>query len=219
MDAQAEHPLRAILCDALAGQWPADDGGWTLLPSWRPGLGAVVAFTGHAYVCTDRPPGDATLDALGCDGYGGATLPPVLTALAGGWIDCLDVLLAARGVGRGDPQMVPREDLADHPRVRHARLSRESVRVLGYADPARRDLATVGSGLAGLPQIGVEATDLGVGSALFADLLATLPDPLVLAGIAPGNARSLRSALRAGFTVLGSVQLFATGDHGERPGA
>lgn len=206
------HPLAAVIEAAARGSWPAADGGWTVFPSWRPGLGAVVAFTGHSFICTDRPPAHTVLAALGCDGFGGATLPAVLTRLArGGQVDCLDVLLAARGRALADPPLRPRPDLADHPRAVHARWSRDEVTTYGYADSARTDVATVGRGPAGLLSIGVEAQTPGFGSTLFRDLLDTLPAQLVLAGVAPGNARSLRSALAAGMVPIGSIQLFAIG--------
>ena len=223
------HPLAEIVRGAADGHFPAVDGGWTRLPAWRPGTGAVVAFTGHAYICGAPGVPDATLTALGVDGFGGASHPAVLTALAGpgGWVDCLDALLVCRGrapagptplvprpdlalVPRPDLALVPRPDLANHPRAVHARHTRDEVVVWGYPDRERGDVATVGRGLAGLTQVGVEASAPGTRSTLVADLLASLPpDELVLAGVAPGNARSARSLFRAGFEIIGSVQLFA----------
>lgn len=204
------HPLASVLRAAAVGGWPAADGGWTTLPDWRPGVGAVVAFTGHAYVCSDRQPARERLEALGCNGFGGATLPAVAMELAGphGWIDCLDVLLIAHGRGLQTPALRARPDLADHPRAVHARLTRGEVTTFGYADPHRRDVATVGQGPGDLPMIGVEVDEPGRGSRIFADVLDLLPPDLVLASVAPGNARSLRAALRAGFGIIGSVQLF-----------
>lgn len=203
------HPLAAILRAAAARRFPDADGAVTVLPPWRAGVEGVVALTGHAYLCTARPWPAPELAALGVDGFGGATLPAAMLALAAGapWIDCLDVLLVGPGGGGAGP-LVERPDLARHPRARAARLAREEVRVLGYADPARRDLATLARGIAGLPEIGVEADQPGTASRLFADALAVAPSGPVFAAIAPGNARSLRSALAAGFAIIGSVQLF-----------
>ena len=204
------HPLAGLIRGAAHGVWPAADCGWTLLPAWRPGVSAIVALTGHAYVCTDRRLVRADLDRLGCNGLGGATLPAVVTAVAGpdGWIDCLDVLLVAMGRGRESAPLIQRPDLADHHRVANARRSRDVLAVVGYLQPERRDLATISRGLGGLTEIGVEAATAGHGSRLFADVLDTLPmGEVVVAGVAPGNARSLRSALAAGFAVAGSVQI------------
>ena len=49
---------------------------------WRPGLEAVISFTGHAVfaVAPDIP--DHLLDSLGADGFGGAHDPRLVTALA-----------------------------------------------------------------------------------------------------------------------------------------
>lgn len=208
--APVPHPLTTLLRAAAAGSWPADDGGWSALPAWRPGVGAVVAMTGHAYLCSDRPLNRERLEALGCNGIGGATQPDVMIELAGhgGWIDCLDVLLVARGRGVATPALRPRPDLKDHPRALHARLTRGDVTTFGYADPDRRDVATVGRGPGDLAMIGVEVDRPGHGARIFADVLDLLPPDLVLASVAPGNARSLRAALRAGFAIIGSVQLF-----------
>ena len=204
-----DHPLAPILRDAVAGAWPPADGAVVHLPAWRAGVSGIVALTGRAYLCTDR---SLSLDALsraGADGFGGATLPQAVLDIAGAGslIDCLDVLLA--GLGRGRPgRLVDRPDLRDSPRAAAARRSRSHVQVLGYADTSRRDLVTLSRGVAGLPELGVEAAEPGRGSTLFVDALDALPDgQLLLAGVAPGNARSLRSALRAGFVIIGSVQI------------
>ncbi len=42
------HPVATLLRDAAAGRFPAPDGGWHRVPPWRAGVGAVLAFTGHA---------------------------------------------------------------------------------------------------------------------------------------------------------------------------
>ena len=97
-----EHPLAGLIADAAAGRFPDPDGGWRRVPPWRPGLEAVVSFTGHAVfaVAPDIP--DHRLAALGADGFGGAHDPRLIAALAGpgGWIDCLDMLMAGRGTGQ-----------------------------------------------------------------------------------------------------------------------
>jgi RimJ/RimL family protein N-acetyltransferase len=49
----------------------------------------------------------------------------------------------------------------------------------------------------------------GAGAALVADALTTIPaGQLTVAAAAPGNAASVRALLSAGFTPLGSLQLF-----------
>lgn len=212
------HPLASVLRAALAGSWPVADGSVDILPAWRAGVTGIVALTGRAYLCTDRPLEPGELADLGCDGFGGATLPAVVSRVAGpgAWIDCLDALLMAPGRGGPGP-LIARPDLAEHPRAVNAGRSRGQVRVLGYADAVRSDLVTLATGLAGLTEAGVEAAQPGSGSRLFADALTAVPigEPLV-AGVAPGNARSLRSALRAGFEVIGSVQIIVDRPHPAR---
>jgi hypothetical protein len=199
-----EHPLAGLIAAAAAGRFPDPDGGWRRVPPWRPGLEAVVSFTGHAVfaVAPDIP--DRRLAALGADGFGGAHDPRLIAALAGpeGWIDCLDMLMAGRGTGRaGAPSpLIDRPGLAAQPRAEFAARIRSHPRVLGYPDPDRSALAIISQGIAGLR---------GGGSRLAADALAMIPaGQLAVAAAAPGNAASVRALLSAGFVPLGSVQLF-----------
>lgn len=204
--------MAQLLTDAVEGRFPPVDGGWTRLPPWRDGTGAIIAMTGHSFVCGGASLTDAELDELGLDGCGGSTLPAAVLAIAGpgAWIDCLDVLLVCRArASPGAPPLVPRKDLESHPRAVHARHTRDDVVVLGYPTQGRRDLATVGRGLGGLTQIGVEVERPGRRATICADLLDSLAGgEVIVAGVAPGNARSLRSLVRAGFTMIGSVQMF-----------
>lgn len=206
------HPLARVLRDAAAGRHLPVDGGWTRVPPWRDGIEAVLAFTGHAVLAVGDDVDDEGLAALGPDGFGGAHHPRVLLALAGedGWVDSLDVVLHARGTG-GGADLVPRPDLADHPRARHAREVRDDVRVLGRPGGGS-SLVTLARGLGGLAEVSLELDPhergSGRGAALFASARALAEDGEdVLASVAPGNAASLRAALRAGFVPLGSVQL------------
>lgn len=216
--------LAGVLRLASAGVFPAVDGGWDRVPPWLEGVEAVVALTGHAYLAVGDDVDDATLAALRPDGFGGAHHPRVVTALAaGGWVDALDVLLAAGGGGlavRPD-RLVQRHDLADHPRVVAARALRSDVRVLGRPGPDA-SLVTVSTGVAGLTELGAEVTAGTDGARLVADVVATRPaGSTVLAAVAPGNARSLRSFLRAGMRPVGSVQLYRPargGRAGRAPG-
>jgi GNAT superfamily N-acetyltransferase len=177
--------LARVLRDAADGRFPPVDGGWERVAPWLPGLEAVVAFTGHAYLAVE------------------GELPDVP-------IDSLDALLVARG--RGGPEvLVPRPDLAGHPRAVHARTKRTDVRVLGRAGGG--DLAVLARGVAGLTELSMELEPGhrggGAGRALVADALASVPaGEVVVAGVAPGNAASLRAVLAAGFAPAGSVQVF-----------
>ncbi len=209
------HPVGALLTDALAGRFPPVDGSWRRVPPWRPGLEAVVALTGHAVLCVADDVPTAELERRGVDGYGGAHHPAVATYLAGeGWVDVLDALLVVAGTGVGPGRLMPRPDLAGHPRARHAADVRDDVRVLG---PASGDAPVMLSrGVGGLPEVSLELppgmAGGGLGRALVADVRGLVPagEPLV-AAVAPGNARSLRAFLAAGFAPVGSVQLIGPG--------
>ena len=154
-----------------------------------------------------------------------------------GWIDSLDVLMTGRGTGSaGGPgtgpggsagdladhraaragdraRLVDRPDLAAHHRALFAARIRDRFRILGYPDPRRSALAIVSTGLAGLTELSFELEPArrgtGRGTALIRDALTAIPaGRLVVAAIAPGNAASFRAALAAGFSPVGSMQLF-----------
>jgi GNAT superfamily N-acetyltransferase len=211
------HPLADLITGAAAGRFPAPDGGWRRVPPWRPGLEASFAFTGHSVFAVAPDVTDERLAALGADGFGGAQDPRLITALAGpgGWIDCLDMVLAGRGSGQPGqpPRLTGRPDLAAHPRAVFAAQTRDQARPLGYPGRRRSALAVISRGIAGLTELSFELEPgrrgRGGGTQLVRDALTTVPSgQLVLAAVAPGNAASVRALLAAGFVPLGSVQLF-----------
>jgi hypothetical protein len=212
-----EHPLAALIAEVAAGRFPVPDGSWRRVPPWRPGVEAVISFTGHAVFAVAPDITDHRLASLGADGFGGAHDPRLISALAGteGWIDALDMLMACRGTGRAGlrPRLVDRPDLSAHPRVAFAARIRDAPRVLGYPDPHRSDLAIISRGIAGLTELSFEVEPgrrgQGGGARLAADALGVIPSgQLVVAAVAPGNAASVRALLSAGFVALGSLQLF-----------
>ena len=205
------HLLAEVLSKASGGDFPAVDGGWQRVTPWRDGVEGVVAFTGHAYLAVGDDVSDGTLGSFGPDGFGGANNPRLVSRLAGsGWIDALDVVLVARGVG-GEPALVPRSDLRNHPRAEHATSVRSEVKTFGYAAADDRTLVTLSTGLGGLPEVGLE-TDPSkerAGSDLVRDALSLVEEgDVVVAACAPGNARALRAFLGAGFEPVASVQLW-----------
>jgi hypothetical protein len=210
------HPLARIIEDAADGRFPPVDGGWRRVDPWKPGIEAVVAFTGHAVLAVQAETPDQTLVGLGADGFGGAHDPRLVAELAGpqGWIDSLDVLLARRGAGPAGSGagLVPRPDLATHPRAQFAATNRDDPKVFGLEDPHRSTVVVVARGVAGLREISFELDPDhrgGAGTALIRDALRLISeDELVVAAAAPGNAASLRALLAAGFAPLGSLQLF-----------
>jgi GNAT superfamily N-acetyltransferase len=202
--------LGEVLRAAAGGRFPDPDGRVEVVTPDRPGVEAVVCFTGHAVLASGLPL-EAVL-AAGADGYGGATSARVMALLAGldGEVNTLDALLVAAGTGR--TALPERSDLADHPRVGYARRWRADVHVHGD----ERGLVTVGRGLGGLAELSFEVPDAargqGHGRTLLRAALGLVPpgEPL-LAAVAPGNAASLRAALAAGFVPIGSVQLVRPG--------
>lgn len=202
--------LRPILLDAADGRYPLDDGGVTVVPpDATTGLHAVVSFTGHAVLATDRTYDEVV--AAGADGLAGALAPDLLRWLAGpdGWIGVVDVVLVARGAGTGGTTLAPTARFDDHPRVGYARATRTDVLVLGDD----RGLVTLGRGLGGRTEVGFELVGParlgeGLGRSLLQDLIAETPaGELLFASCAPGNARSLRALLAAGFTAIGGEVL------------
>ena len=200
------HPLLKVLLAAADGTFPPVDGGVTVLPPLRSGRECSVGFTGHAVIATALP-ADEVL-ARKPDGFGASLAPDFLRWLAGptGKIDVIDATLVGRGTG-GD--LLPeRPDLADHPRVRYALAIRTGVRVFGD----ERGVVTLSEGLAGRPELSIEAAPAGqgrgIGRALLRDALRLVPAGApVFAAVSPGNARSLRAFLAVGFTPIGSEVL------------
>ena len=184
---------------------------------WREGVHGVVAVTGRALVTGPDDVTDADLADLGVDGWGHAHDPRVMTRLAGptGWVDVLDAVLIAQGSGTPEPAVVPRPDLRDHPRVRHALPIRGDVRVFGLAGDDDTVL-TLATGLGGLLEMSLEVSPhrrgRGTGT-LLARAARGLVDPGVplVACASPANVPSLRALLRAGFDPVGSVQVYLPG--------
>ena len=202
------HPLLRYFLDATDGRFPDADGTVTTVPPLAGGRECAVAFTGHAVVATALSP--ARIAAEEPDAFGGAVAPDFLRRLAGpaGDIGVLDVTLAGRGTG-GAAALRVVTDADDHPRVAYARARRADVRV--YGD--ERGLVTLAEGVAGRLEMSIQlhpqtSHGRGNGRSLIRSALSLVPrDEPVFAAVSPGNARSLRSFLAAGFTPLGSEVL------------
>jgi GNAT superfamily N-acetyltransferase len=205
------HPLLPVLLAAADAAFPSADGRVIFMPAPQKGMHAVISFTGHAILATSRPATDFAEFHL--DGFGAALQPSVLQRLAGptGEIGTLDVTLAHRGQGNG--RLPIRDDLDHHPRVRHARHLRSGVRVHGDD----RGLVTIASGLVGRTEISVELHDPdhgdGTGRALIHEALQLITaGEAVFAAVSPGNARSLRAFLAAGFRPVSSEIIITASD-------
>ena len=212
----SDHPVARLIASYASGDVLPPDGSWQRVEPWRPHLEAVVAFTGRAVLAISPGVTDDELVALGVDGFGGAHDPRLIAALAGpgAWIDSLDALLVGRGTATaGAPsRLVARPDLRTHPRARLAADLRDDVEVLGRPDDTDSTVVTLARGVGGLRELSLEVDPArrgGSGASLVHDALAAVPaGELVVAAVAPGNAASLRAVLSAGFTPVGSMQLF-----------
>lgn len=114
-------------------------------------------------------------------------------------------MLVHRGTGR---PVVDETALWDaHPRVVHSRRVRRDVRVYGDATGA----VFLGTGLVGRRELSIElapSAPPGTGRRLIAaGLGAADAGEFVWAQVTPGNARSLRAFLAAGFVPVGSEAL------------
>lgn len=212
----SSHRVAELLRAAAGGSFPPATGAVEVVPPSPPGDAEwVVCFTGHAVVATARSVGEVR--TRGPDGYGGALEPAFLLWLAGadGRVGCQDAVLVARGEGGDGSGLSRRSDLDGHARVEHARSLRSDVGV--YGDEG--GFITLGVGLGGLAEMSVEVTTdhgRGHGRSLIRRGL-TLVDPadLVVAQVTPGNARSLRAFLAAGFVPVGSAVAVTPGPRRE----
>ncbi len=217
------HRLADLLLDAAAGRFPRPDGVIEIVAAPEGRADAVVAFTAHSVVATALDPVEVRGHVPAGD-LGAAMDPRFLAWLAGRLKvepGALDVVLVidprtdGLGTNRGDdtaPMALERRtDLFDHPRVARALAYRDDVRV--YADPRQRGIAIIGRGLAGRWEVSVEVEEPGLEPGLGTRLIRAAireaaPDEPLFAQVSPGNARSLRAFLDAGFRPIGSEMLF-----------
>lgn len=200
------HPLAALLDAAASGAFPSADGSVRVLPP-AGDVHAVVAFSAHSLLLTDRSPQEVV--ARGLDAYGGSMHPEHQRWLAGDrQIGSIDVVLARRATGGSNADGA---NIAfDHPRVLRALDHRRDVRVI----VDERGLVTIGRGLVDRWEISVELLDgvphgRGTGRELIDTGLAMAPaDEWVWAQVAAGNTASLRAFLGSGFVPVCSEVLF-----------
>lgn len=154
------HPARAVLEASAAGRFPPADGRVEAMRPDERGTWAIVEFTGHAFVLSDRPPGDALFDGVDAFG-GGAPVEPLAVT----------------------------DEYDDHSRVVYARQMRDRVRVLGD-DRGLVPIGAGLVGRTELSVEVVDGSaGGGAGRSLILAGLATVPPhQFVFAQVAPGNA-------------------------------
>ncbi|MFF9090291.1 GNAT family N-acetyltransferase [Streptomyces sp. NPDC014991] len=207
--------LRDVLGAAAAGVFPPPDGTTTVLPQASPRDAGVLSFTAHAVVFTDEDPAwvAQTLRALDCDPLAAPMHPRFLAALmdrTGRRAETVDALLVGSPLP-GVPPLALREiEDAGHPRIRYARGRRDQVR----AWTAEGGVLVMGRGVAGRLEVSVEvAGDVrrGLGRLLVTAARHLVTEPL-WAQVTPGNARSLRAFLAAGYRPVGAEALLLAPD-------
>jgi hypothetical protein len=208
------HPLAAMLHGAAMGEPPSPDGVVEVLPSPGGPTDAIVDFTAHLVVAADVP-AQAVLDQLPVGDLSAWTHPSFQMWLAerlGSRPASRDLVLAAPA--SSDPvdlELVERDDLGDHARVRRAARYRTDLRV--FTDPDDLGVLVLGRGLAGRCECAFEVEpagrNRGLGRRLALAARAMVPpDEPLFAQVAPGNVASVRAVLAAGFRPIGGEVLF-----------
>lgn len=209
------HRLRELSEAAARGSFPPPEWGLEVVDPPARLVGAVAAFTGHHVVAATVERRDV-VDALDPADVAAPFNPAFLAWLGrtvGGRVGHVDVVLARLGTGMGDEWLSPLPDRPAGERAERAGRLRSEVGY--YAPPGGGALLTLGRGLAGRWEISMEveaehARGAGLGRKLVDAGVARVPaGEAVFATVAPGNARSLRCVLNAGFAAIGAECLLS----------
>lgn len=203
-----------MLAAAAEGRFPDAAEPIVVVPSPRPLAGAIVAFTGCTYVAADVDC-DELESHLGANRLAGPVEPRFVQWLAGrvnGRARNHEVILAGIGTGSRPDAFQPEPNWPDHERAGHGARLRRDVHGWTYRDG--QGIVLIGRGLVDRLEIAYETAPdapAGTGSAMVRDALGLVPAGTPLfAQVAPGNARSLRAALAAGYRPLGGETLIET---------
>ncbi|MEV0742386.1 GNAT family N-acetyltransferase [Streptomyces sp. NPDC050549] len=203
--------LRDILDAAARGVFPPPDGRTTVVPQASERDAGVLAFTAHAVVFVDEDPRWVydTLAAVPCDALAAPMNPRFLAALldrTGRKAENVDAMLVGSPLPGEPPPPLKEITDGDHPRIVYARGRRDDVR----AWTTEGGVVVMGRGIAGRLEVSVEIEEgvrqRGLGRALVAAARQLATEPL-WAQVAPGNARSMRAFLAAGYRPVGSEAL------------
>ncbi|MFC8202016.1 GNAT family N-acetyltransferase [Streptomyces sp. NPDC060006] len=204
--------LRTILDAAARGVFPPADGSLTVVRQHSHRDAGVLAFTAHSVVFTDEDPDwvRGALDQAGCDALAAAMNARFLTAFmdrTGRTNDTIDLLAVAAPLPGGPSLALVEVTGRDHHRVVRAREHRDDVRVWA----ADGGVLVLGRGVAGRLEAAVEvdegARHRGLGRELAGAARRLSGGEPVWAQLAPGNARSLRAFLAAGYRAVGAEAL------------
>jgi hypothetical protein len=211
----AEHPLAGLLNEAARGSFPPPDGSVEVFPAPPGPTQAVVGFTAHHVVAADVDPREVR-DHLQ-PGEVGAAMNATFLAWLGGRLGArpgmLDLVLITFGgqEDRSPVDLIPRDDLGEHPRVARSTGYRKDLRV--FSDPEGAGVLMLGRGLAARAEVSIEVDpahrDRGLGRTMAAAARRLIPqDEPLFAQVTPGNVASLRAFLAAGYRPIGSEVLF-----------
>ncbi|MCK7626354.1 GNAT family N-acetyltransferase [Streptomyces sp. RS10V-4] len=203
--------LSKLLAAAARGSFPPADGAVTVLPAPTPRDAGVLSFTAHAVVFADVPPAWVR-ERIPPGDLAAPLNPPFLGALSartGREIGCVDLLAVAGALPGPPPLALTGTTAAGHPRSTRALRHRDAVRAWTTGDGGT---VAVGRGVAGRWELALEvdepARGRGLGRALARAARHLIPAGEVLwAQVAPGNARSVRALLAAGFRPVGAEAL------------
>ena len=208
--------LRDLLETAARGSFPPPEWGLEFVPAPPRLLGAVVAFTGHHVISADVSEEEARTH-LDIEDIAAPFNPAFLCWLGerlGAHIGHIDATLACLGTGAGDDWLQPLCEPPENERVRRARNMRADVEYLGPPDGGA--VVILGEGLASRRELSMEITEeshrnVGWGTRLVRAAVDRTPmNDALFASVAPGNARSLRCLLRAGFRPIGAECILTT---------
>jgi hypothetical protein len=215
--------LRDVLDAVGRGEFPAPDGSVSVVPQHAHRDAGVLSFTAHSVVFTDEDPEwvYGQLRAVDSDSLAASMNPRFLTALmdrTGRSHDTIDLLALAAPLPGDPPLALTPVDGSGHDRVARAYRHRDDVRVWA----ADGGLLVVGRGVGGRLEAAVEvaqgARERGLGRALATAALHLVDEP-VWAQLAPGNARSVRAFLAAGYRAVGSEALLSAAGRGQCQGS
>jgi hypothetical protein len=208
-----EDRLRSVCEAAARGEFPDPDGALEIVPAPARVVAAVCGFTGHHLIATDLPE-DEVRRQLASDDMA-APMSPMFLGWLGRRLDAdvghVDMVLAGRGTGKGGNLLRRTADPPDNERVRRARHQRAGVRYL--APSGGGAIVTIGAGLADRDELSIEIADesarsRGFGTRLILGALDHLAaGEVVFASVAPGNTRSIRCFLAAGFIPVGAESI------------
>lgn len=214
-----EHQLSTLLADAARGSFPAPDGSVDVLAAPPGPTQAVVGFTAH-HVIAAGVTSDEVHDRLDPGDLGAPMSARFLAWLGerlGAPPGMLDLVLITFGgqEDRSQIELVPRDDLGEHPRVSRSMRYRDGLRV--FSEPDGAGVLMLGRGLAGRWEVSVEVDpahrERGLGRTLAAAARRLVPqDEPLFAQVTPANVASLRAFLAAGYRPIGSEVLFLKGD-------